>query len=217
MASIVSTETSAVTFISVPGYAFGTDYTFLQLPMGYIVGRVVVSLLFVPAYFRGEVLTVYQLLGGRFGGTVKQLASGLFLVTRTLSDGFRLFATGLVLARALRRDAGRSRRSAARWCRRRSGEGAAGGGGRGPGRRDDRLHVPRRDDRAHLDRRHPARASTWSARWRRRSSCWQRDPGRLGRGLRARDGAGQSCACSTSPSSLRAATRSGPASSAARS
>ena len=98
MASIVSTETSAVTFISVPGYAFGTDYTFLQLPMGYIVGRVVVSLMFVPAYFRGEVLTVYQLLEGRFGGTVKQLASGLFLVTRTLSDGFRLFATALVLA-----------------------------------------------------------------------------------------------------------------------
>ena len=50
MASIVSTETSAVTFISVPGYAFGTDYTFLQLPIGYIVGRFVVSVIFVPAY-----------------------------------------------------------------------------------------------------------------------------------------------------------------------
>ncbi len=101
MASIVSTETSAVTFISVPGYAFGADYTFLQLPMGYLVGRLVVSLVFVPAYFRGDVLTVYQLLGERFGGAVKQLASGLFLVTRTLSDGFRLFATALVLAALL--------------------------------------------------------------------------------------------------------------------
>ncbi len=98
MASIVSTETSAVTFISVPGYAFGADFTFLQLPLGYVVGRVVVSLLFIPAYFRGEVLTVYHLLGDRFGGAVKQLASALFLVTRTLSDGFRLFATSLVLA-----------------------------------------------------------------------------------------------------------------------
>ncbi len=98
MASIVSTETSAVTFISVPGYAFGADFTFLQLPLGYVLGRLIVSLLFVPAYFRGEVLTVYQLLGDRFGGAVKQLASGLFLVTRTLSDGFRLFATSLVLA-----------------------------------------------------------------------------------------------------------------------
>ena len=97
MASIVSTETSAVTFISVPGYAFGADFTFLQLPFGYVVGRFLVSLLFVPAYFRGEVLTVYQLLGDRFGGAVKRLASGLFLVTRTLSDGFRLFATSLVL------------------------------------------------------------------------------------------------------------------------
>lgn len=101
MASIVSTETSSVTFISVPGYAFGADFTFLQLPMGYLVGRLVVSLLFVPAYFRGEVLTVYQLLGERFGGAVKQLASGLFVVTRSLSDGFRLFATGLVLAALL--------------------------------------------------------------------------------------------------------------------
>ena len=115
MASIVSTETSAVTFISVPGYAFGTDFTFLQLPLGYVVGRFVVSLLFVPAYFRGEVLTVYQLLGDRFGGAVKQLASGLFLVTRTLSDGFRLFATSLVLARAASRAARRARRDAARW------------------------------------------------------------------------------------------------------
>ena len=101
MASIVSTETSAVTFISVPGYAFGADFTFLQLPLGYVVGRFVVSLLFVPAYFRGEVLTVYHLLGDRFGGAVKQLASALFLVTRTLSDGFRLFATSLVLAALL--------------------------------------------------------------------------------------------------------------------
>jgi solute:Na+ symporter, SSS family len=98
MASIVSTETSAVTFISVPGYAFGNDFTFLQLPLGYVVGRMIVSLLFIPAYFRGEVLTVYHLLGDRFGGAVKQLASALFLVTRTLSDGFRLFATSLVLA-----------------------------------------------------------------------------------------------------------------------
>lgn len=101
MASIVSTETSAVTFISVPGYAFGADFTFLQLPLGYVLGRLIVSLLFVPAYFRGEVLTVYQLLGDRFGGSVKQLASGLFLVTRTMSDGFRLFATSLVLAALL--------------------------------------------------------------------------------------------------------------------
>jgi solute:Na+ symporter, SSS family len=99
--SIVATETSTVTFISVPGFAFGGDFTFLQLATGYLIGRVVVSVLFVPAYFRGELLTVYQLLGERFGGQVKQLASTLFLVTRSLADGFRLFATGLVLAALL--------------------------------------------------------------------------------------------------------------------
>ena len=100
--SIVATETSTVSFISVPGYAFGGDFTFLQLVFGYLVGRVVVSLLFVPAYFRGELLTVYQLLGERFGTAMKRLTSGLFLITRSLSDGFRLFATGLVLAALLR-------------------------------------------------------------------------------------------------------------------
>src|SRR5215218_4718197 len=102
MGSIVATETSTVTFISVPGYAFAGNFTFLQLVFGYLIGRVVVSVIFVPAYFRGELLTVYQLLGERFGTALKRLASGLFLVTRSLSDGFRLFATGLVLAAVLR-------------------------------------------------------------------------------------------------------------------
>ncbi len=74
--------------------------------MGYMIGRIVVVLLFVPAYFRGELLTVYQLLGERFGTAVKRLAASLFLVTRTLADGFRLFATGLVLAALLLADPG---------------------------------------------------------------------------------------------------------------
>ena len=102
MGSIVATETSTVTFISVPGFAYGTNLTFLQLVMGYMVGRLAVSILFLPAYFKGQLLTVYQLLGDRFGGGVKQLASGVFLITRSLADGFRLFATGLVLAAVLR-------------------------------------------------------------------------------------------------------------------
>jgi SSS family transporter len=101
MGSIVATETSTVTFISVPGYAYANDFTFLQLVFGYLIGRVVVVLVFVPAYFRGELLTVYQLLGQRFGTGVKRLAAALFLITRTLADGFRLFATGLVLAALL--------------------------------------------------------------------------------------------------------------------
>ncbi|MPY88165.1 MAG: hypothetical protein GEU99_09600 [Luteitalea sp.] len=101
MGSIVATETSTVTFISVPGLAYAGDFRFLQLVIGYLVGRVVVVLLFVPAYFRGELLTVYQLLGQRFGNSVKRLVSGIFIVTRSLADGFRLFATGLVLAALL--------------------------------------------------------------------------------------------------------------------
>jgi SSS family solute:Na+ symporter len=99
--SIVATETSTVTFISVPGVAFTGNLTFLQLVMGYMLGRIVVSVLFVPAYFRGELLTVYQILGHRFGSGVKRLAAGLFLLTRSLADGVRLFATGLVLAALL--------------------------------------------------------------------------------------------------------------------
>jgi SSS family solute:Na+ symporter len=102
MGSIVATETSTVTFISIPGLAYSTNLTFLQLVMGYMVGRIAVSILFLPAYFKGRLLTVYQLLGERFGGGVKRLASGVFLVTRTFADGFRLFATGLVLAAVLR-------------------------------------------------------------------------------------------------------------------
>jgi len=101
MGSIVATETSTVTFISVPGVAFTGNWAFLQLVMGYMVGRIVVSIIFVPAYFRGELLTVYQILGVRFGAGVKRLAAGLFLATRSLADGVRLFATGLVLAALL--------------------------------------------------------------------------------------------------------------------
>jgi SSS family transporter len=112
--SIVATETSTVTFISVPGYAFANDFTFMQLVIGYMIGRVVVVLVFIPAYFRGELLTVYQLLGQRFGVAVKRFAAGLFLLTRTLADGFRLFATGLVLA-ALLIASPQARASAAGW------------------------------------------------------------------------------------------------------
>jgi SSS family transporter len=102
MGSIVATETSTVTFISVPGYAYSANLTFLQLVIGYMIGRLAVSALFIPAYFKGELLTVYQLLGDRFGLGVKRLASSVFLITRSFADGFRLFATGLVLAAVLR-------------------------------------------------------------------------------------------------------------------
>jgi SSS family transporter len=99
-ASIVATETSTITFISVPGiaYARGGDFTFLQLVFGYLAGRVVISLLFIPSYFRGELVTVYQLLQERFGWRVRALASTLFIVMRTIADGVRLLLTAFVLA-----------------------------------------------------------------------------------------------------------------------
>lgn len=99
-ASIVATETSTITFLSVPGiaYARGGDFTFLQLVLGYLAGRVVISLLFVPRYFDGELLTVYELLRSRFGNRVKGLAASLFVVMRTVADGIRLLLTALVLS-----------------------------------------------------------------------------------------------------------------------
>ncbi|MBX3289323.1 MAG: sodium:solute symporter [Acidobacteria bacterium] len=98
--SIVATETSTITFISVPGIAFakGGDFQFLQLVFGYLLGRVVISLVFIPLYFSGQLQTVYQLLGDRFGGKVKVLASGLFVIMRNIADGIRLLLTAFVLA-----------------------------------------------------------------------------------------------------------------------
>ncbi len=99
-ASIVATETSTITFISVPGIAFarGGNFTFLQLVFGYLIGRIVVSVLFIPLYFTGELVTVYQLLQQRFGWRVRALAASLFMVMRTIGDGVRLLLTAFVLA-----------------------------------------------------------------------------------------------------------------------
>lgn len=99
-ASIVATETSTITFISVPGIAYsrGGDFGFLQLAIGYIVGRTIIAAFFVPAYFRGSIITVYELLQGPFGPNVRSLASSLFVVMRTIADGIRLLLTAFVLA-----------------------------------------------------------------------------------------------------------------------
>jgi solute:Na+ symporter, SSS family len=98
--SIVATETSTITFISVPGIAFsrGGNFEFLQLVFGYMLGRIVIAILFIPSYFRGELMTVYQLLDRRFGGKIKMLAASLFVVMRNIADGIRLLLTAIVLA-----------------------------------------------------------------------------------------------------------------------
>jgi len=96
--TIVATETSTLSFIGVPAQAYTGAMGFLQLAFGYVVGRVLVSLLFIPSYFRGELVTSYELLQRRFGSPVKTAASAIFLITRSLADGVRLFATALVIA-----------------------------------------------------------------------------------------------------------------------
>lgn len=99
-ASIVATETSTITFISVPGIAWakGGDFRFLQVVFGYVVARVLISIFFMPWYFRGELVTVYALLQTRFGPSVKALAASLFVIMRTVADGVRLLLTAFVVA-----------------------------------------------------------------------------------------------------------------------
>ena len=98
--SIVATETSAITFVSIPGIAYARtgNFTFLQLVLGYLLGRIVICVLFIPAYFRRSLLTIYQLLQTRFGPQVKSLAASLFIVMRTIADGVRLLLTAGVMA-----------------------------------------------------------------------------------------------------------------------
>ncbi len=99
LGSIIATETSAVTFLSVPGltWAENGNFGFLQLAFGLIIGRLIVVLWFLPSYFRGEIFTAYEVLQQRFGGLTQRTASLIFVFTRTLADGLRLYLTALVL------------------------------------------------------------------------------------------------------------------------
>lgn len=95
--SIVATETSTVTFLSIPGFSYDNDLTWLQIPLGFLLGRFVVAFLLLPQYFNGSFFTAYEVLHKRFGGATKQTASLLFIVTRSLADGLRLFLSAIVL------------------------------------------------------------------------------------------------------------------------
>ena len=99
--SIVAAETSTLTVISVPGLAYDKDFRFLQLVIGYLAGRTVVSFLFIPQYFRGELVTAYQLIERRFGERLRSLTAGLFLLTRAAAEGVRVFAVAIVVKIAL--------------------------------------------------------------------------------------------------------------------
>ena len=99
--SIVAAETSTLTIISVPGLAYEKDFRFLQLAIGYVVGRVIVSYILIPQYFSGKLVTAYQLIDRRFGGELRSLTAGLFLVTRAAAEGVRVFAVAIVIRIAM--------------------------------------------------------------------------------------------------------------------
>jgi len=99
--SIVSAETSTLTIISIPGVAFAGDFGFLQVVIGYMLGRIVVAALFLPRYFAGEMLTAYQLIDQRFGNVLHKTTAGLFLLTRAAAEGVRVFAVSIVVGIAI--------------------------------------------------------------------------------------------------------------------
>ena len=96
--SIVATETSTLTVIGTPGIAFGGNLSFLQLVLGYLVGRVFISLVLIPAYFKGEMYTAYELMQRRFGAKIKHATASMFLLTRALAEGVRVLAIATVVS-----------------------------------------------------------------------------------------------------------------------
>ncbi|HDQ00272.1 MAG TPA: sodium:solute symporter [bacterium] len=96
--SVVATETSTLTFISIPGLAYISNLNFLQLTIGYFIGRVLISFIFLPAYYKGELSTAYEYLGNRYGMRIRKFSSVVFQLTRLLADGVRLFATAIPLS-----------------------------------------------------------------------------------------------------------------------
>tara|TARA_B100000678_G_scaffold241566_1_gene212576 strand:- start:597 stop:1856 length:1260 start_codon:yes stop_codon:yes gene_type:complete len=97
MFSIVATETSVLTFISIPGIAYRGNWLFLQLAIGYIIGRILVSVFLLPQYFNLGVTSIYEVLGKKFGSEIQKVASGVFLITRILADGIRFLATAVIV------------------------------------------------------------------------------------------------------------------------
>src|SRR6201984_2837300 len=96
--SIVATETSTLTIIGTPAISYATNLTFIQLVFGYLIGRVLIVLLLLPGYFRGEFFTAYALIEKRFGQRMRAVAASTFLVTRALAEGVRVAAIALVIS-----------------------------------------------------------------------------------------------------------------------
>ena len=96
--SIVSAETSTLTVIGTPAIAFTGNFGFLQVVFGYLLARIVISTLFLPQYFRGEMFTAYELMQRRFGPRIRKFTAGTFLVLRALAEGVRVFAVSIVIS-----------------------------------------------------------------------------------------------------------------------
>src|SRR5258708_34882471 len=99
--SIVEAETRTLACISIPGLDYDSNLTFLQVVMGYVIGRVIISFVLLPQYFRGELYTAYQLLERRFGPELRTVTAGLFLLTRAAAEGVRVYAVATVVSIAL--------------------------------------------------------------------------------------------------------------------
>src|SRR6476660_4175854 len=98
MFSIVASETSALTFISIPGLAYGGNLGFLEVAVGYLIGRIVLSFTLLPRYYEGNLVTAYALLEKRFGLATRRFTSIVFMVTRGMADSVRVFATAVPIA-----------------------------------------------------------------------------------------------------------------------
>src|SRR5689334_7949214 len=98
MFSIVASETSALTFISIPGLAYGGDLGFLEIALGYLVGRIALAYTLLPRYYEGNLVTAYALLEKRFGLATRRFTSIVFMVTRGMADSVRVFATAVPIA-----------------------------------------------------------------------------------------------------------------------
>ena len=96
--SIVAAETSTLTVIGTPSLSFQGDFGFLQVVLGYLLARLVISAIFLPAYFRGDLFTAYELMERRFGHRIRRLTAGLFLILRALAEGVRVFAISIVVS-----------------------------------------------------------------------------------------------------------------------
>ncbi len=99
--SIVSAETSTLTVIGTPVLSFNGNFQFLQLILGYLLARIVISVLFLPQYFRGEMYTAYELMRRRFGERIRRFTAGTFLVLRALAEGVRVFAVSIIISTIL--------------------------------------------------------------------------------------------------------------------